>query len=355
MFADLVITGYIAAVVVLSTRGLLTPYIAAGGAIGLCSWLDPSSTVSTVIGCYVVSHLLNGVNEFAGINLDATTALGADSLVIEHKNFTKYLVLKPIILGACIALPIGKPSGYITGGLGLALACVLLLCNKKKLTKKALIAIVIQSVVLGGLMLLFSQQHTMGTLGLIAAVAIPSLLFPSNTVPTQAYFAKPGATGIAATGLLTWLTPGLSMQPISTVFMGHTVYKPMVLSLLNSALEGWNLHQFATGNQSAKTPLGDLITNKFVLITPTQAQVGILAALICLWIFILVKPQPTYTKNQSYWQIGGLLAQAVVTAGWTWTLLFLIAGAVVHILQQLLAPEQEDIKSLAFLVPTILS
>lgn len=334
-----------------SWYGLLTPYLAAGAALVIGPQLvTPEELPSVVIGCYMFSHAFAGVNELAGYSVDPTTSLVTNTGT--KADHTDKAWLKPALVVLFFLLPIGKPPAYLMGAGGLVFVLILLVTNKR-LSKRGLVAVLIQTVTLGISLSLFNQNHTTGVMALIAGVVIPDLLFGNKAAPATTS-TKPSALSIFATSCVTWLTPGLSMQPVSACFMGNTTYRPLTLSLMSSAIEGWQLHQFAAGTQAAKTPLGDILVNEFQTISNATASVGLLTALCCACILIFQPPaNPTVLKLGKPYLIGSLVTQAVITAGPLWAIVFILIGTVNHLVQKVLAPNNEDIKTLSFLMPVV--
>ena len=198
-------------------------------------------------------------------------------------------------------------------------------------------------------------------LGVISAVAVPKLLFPSRRAASNpgTPYVNFGPVQVIISLLIVWLTPGFSTSAVAASI--YPAGRPRLLATvgLEGAVEGYVLHLILNNQTSGKSPLGDLLTlpytnwGSFTLSYPIYLL--ILAALVLAPICVICSPllpiSPTPFSTAAI-----IMCQAVVTLEvWAW--LFLAAGCLCLFIRRSLSQNckhpKEETEALALFVPML--
>jgi hypothetical protein len=329
-------------------HGIGSSYLAAALALGVCNWvgLSPTDTTSITVGCYLLNLLAGAAHEFGGTSSDAALALGAYTPEPVPVRILQCSNWKAAALGISACLPIGNPP-HLMGVGGLVLAGILLLLVRK-LSTGVLVVVVASGVLYAIAWHLVAPTSTLASLGLIAGLFVPSLLWPGPARPTDPE-AYPNPLGVLAAGFYSWITPGFTTGLATTTLLNPTIYRPAVTAVIGGAIEGWNLQLIERGGESSKTPLGNLLGTQ---LEPCHGMILLAVTLALVTFFFPIGNR--FVPHARWVSIGSLITQSVLTTGVIGTLTFLVAGVLARYLQTLV-PGSEETRSLAFLIPVATS
>jgi hypothetical protein len=333
---SLTILALAAIISVFAKSGAMTPFIAGGLGIayGTATHADYQSMLSAVILFYFTAYFANTWAESE--NKSMTTMFninaGAEPLGL--------MITKLITLMIFALLPIPKPAFYVQGLLAILVAVTLFCMNSALPAKYMLSVMFIQWIIflcLGGLFNYFSNYESY-SMALIAAVAIPNLINPSQNVGHYSPYedgANVGPLSLAGSFLLTYLTPGYSSNVITKSIFLPGLSQSIAGTLLDSAVEGWAIHIALTNQITTKAVLGDLLSLpqlEWSTFTPYNSlklvmiSLPILAAIVVMFTPALNVDLPVFIPCLL------IALQSTLTCGFFWTILFIAAGVANHYL-----------------------
>jgi hypothetical protein len=360
----------------LARHSLITPYIAGGAAMALCSALQCEAKVRLVatVLAYFIVYLLNedvDPNQLLVRNSESAAAL------TEEVGGSIKIVRVIILLLFCF-LPIPSPPGHITGVFPLVFCSILMFLNKNQIERENIdligyVLLVIGSV--GGVALVLwliktflVLQLQVSVIPILTGLALPSLLganpppTPSQILRERGLNSPAGVSPIMWTFLLTWVTPGLSLSATTSALIGPGAYRIIIANLTSIAIEGWNLGLLFRDGSSTKTPLADLLLRPDRLYqTPILQVSGAGLGYLFLVVFMgLVPAIAMYLQCKTKFEPDPsiifviMVLQSFVLAGWS-ALVLIPLGLGFSLLQLAWMPNYSELRSLCILAPMLVS
>lgn len=353
--------GLLLITLILAKNALISPFIAGGAGLTFCAYfnLDYNACLFVIISLYFAAYLTNTWAEVQGCSMTMSSMVSNSSNHEDDVNMLPLIAIKLCVLLLFLALPIGKPPLYLSGWLGLIIiGCVLYMNRSSYSSAKSFILSTI--VMLIGFCAVFGLFNRFGSgnssMTLIAAVAVPNLLFPSKE---EEYFHgnEGGFPTIlwSLTLFYVWITPGFSMAAASPLFplgFGRIVCTAM----LEAALEGWVVHLVLTEQLSTKTPLGDLLSSSALELTtftlsPHSKLLIVSAVLIgCLSVVAAILMPSIGNSPSPMLSAIVLVTQSVIASNLLWTIAFICVGLIV----QRLTEKDPEVMAMSYIAPTLL-
>lgn len=320
----------------LAKSGGITPFIAGGIGIGYSSHfhLTYQFTLAITLLLYFIAYYCNSWTEAS--NRSMTTNINTSGLKADFG----VVILKAAIIMLFILLPIPKPPFYLVSIPAIILTSTLLYTNNHEDDYLSwIIPVILQTILfafIGGLLERYSTSTT-PTMALIAAIALPNLLFEHdmNTYYANSY-ADPNELNLHPIPwifafFISWITPGFSSSIVSkSIFQrGHSV--TFAALLIEAALEGWTVHIALLGDITTKSPLGDLLalpSLEWNTFTPTNSTrlilfiIPVIAAIITGLIPTLNLLLPKTTSAII------ITAQAIIFSGSLATIVYISLGII---------------------------
>lgn len=278
MLSIIILCIIIAIVGMLAKSGGITPFIAGGIGIGYSTQyhLSYQATLAITLLLYFIAYYCNSWAESNNQSMTANINTGS------YKADTSVVVLKAVIICLFIFLPIPKPPFYLVSIPALILTSTLLYTNNQEHDYLTWITpVILQTIVfalIGGLLDRYSTSSA-PTMALIAAIAIPNLLFEHDT---HTYYSNSRADPnelnlnpipLAFALFISWITPGFSSSIVSKSLFQRGNSASAAATLIEATIEGWTLHIALLGDITTKSPLGDLLslpTLEWDTFTPTN-------------------------------------------------------------------------------------
>jgi hypothetical protein len=353
----------------LARHSLITPYIAGGAAMTLCSYFQTRAEVFlvAVVLAYFIVYLLNE-------DVDPNQLLVRDkesAAALTEEIGGNIKVVRVVTLLLFCFLPIPSPPGFITGILPVVIISLLIFLNKDAGKGNLVGYLVLVVMAVGGASFTLWLVKTflpiqVSVIPILTGLAIPSLLgcdpppTPSQRLRERGLNSPPGINNILWTFLLTWVTPGLSLSATTSALIAPGAYRLVIANLTSVAIEGWNLGLLFRDGSSTKTPLADLLLRPDRWYqTPTLQVSG--AGLDHLFFVVLLGVMPAvamYLWCNSKFEpdpsiiIVVMLLQSAVIAGWS-SLVLVPLGFGFAVLQMALMPNYSEIRSLTIMAPML--
>ncbi|MTJ40694.1 hypothetical protein FJR09_18775 [Dolichospermum sp. UHCC 0406] len=351
----------------LARHSLITPYIAGGAAMTLCSFFQTKAEVflaATVLAYFIVYLLNEDVDPSQLLVRDRESAA---TLTEEIGGNIKIVRIVTLLL-FCF-LPIPSPPGFVTGVFPVVIISLLIFLNKDKGGGNLIGYVVLVVMAVGGATLALWLVKTflqvqVSVIPILTGLAIPSLLGcdppPTKSLRERGLNSPPGINNILWTFLLTWVTPGLSLSATTSALIAPGAYRLIIANLTSVAIEGWNLGLLFRDGSSTKTPLADLLLRPDRWYQTPTLQVsgagldylvfvvllGVLPAIaMYLWCNSRFEPDPGVI-------ILVMLVQSVVLAGWS-ALILVPLGLFFAVLQIAFMPNYSEIRSLTIMAPKL--
>jgi hypothetical protein len=352
----------------LARHSLITPYIAGGAAMTLCSALQckPEVRLAAIVLAYFIVYLLNedvDPNQLLVRDRESTAAL-------TEEIGGNIKVVRVVTLVLFCFLPIPSPPGFVTGVFPIVIMSLLIFLNKERGNGNLIDYMVLVLLFIGGATLALWLVKTLlpvqvSVVPVLTGLAIPSLLGvsppPTKSLRERGLNSPPGINNILWTFLLTWVTPGLSLSATTSALIAPGAYRMIIANLTSVALEGWNLGLLFRDGSSTKTPLGELLLRPDRWYQTPTLQVsgaglnylflvvlmGLLPAIaVYLWCNSRFEPDPSII-------VLVMLVQSVVLAGAGSALVLIPIGLGFGLLQVALMPDYSEIRSLFIMTPML--
>jgi len=354
----------------LARHSLITPYIAGGAAMTLCSVFQCKAEVrlaATVLAYFTV-YLLN---EDVDPNQLLVRARSSAAALTEEIGGNIKIVRIVTLLLFCF-LPIPSPPGFITGVFPVVIISLLIFLNKDKGNGNLIGYVVLVIGAVGGATLalwlvktFFAPWAQVSVIPILTGLAIPSLLGsdppPTKSLRERGLNSPPGINNILWTFLLTWITPGLSLSATTSALIAPGASRMIIANLTSVAIEGSTLGLLFRDGSSSKTPLAELLLRPDRLYQTPTLQVsgagldylffvvllGVMPAIaVYLWCNIKFEPDPSII-------VVVMLVQSVVVAGAGSALVLVPIGLAFGLLQVALMPSYSEVRSLCILAPML--
>ena len=327
---SLTILALAAVISALAKCGAITPFIAGGLAIayGSINKVSYETLIISTLLFYFAAYFANTWSETNERSMTTVQGINAG-----YKPLPLF-ILKAITLLIFTILPIPKPTFYIQGLIAIVIAVTLYCCSTDD---NPLGSIIFQSIVFITLEALFNRfsEHSSYTMALIAAVVIPSLLFPTRTKSIYDNDAVINPIRLATALTLTLFTPGLSSNAITKSLFLPGLSQSIAGSTLDAAIEGWALHIALNNQITTKAVLGDLISLPELEWSSFTPYTSLKLVLLCLpliaALLVLLTPMPAL-KLPALYPVAILTLQATLTCGLAWTIIYVGAGLTTYLL-----------------------
>lgn len=351
----------------LSRYGAVSPAIATAFTLAVSSFLHLSleGAVFMAIGVYICCSFSQTLGSQNGLTAETSAMLNLSPLATTAE-YDRYLgVLNTFLKAAGMFLlwflPLPKFPIFV-GPLVLVFAVLMSAYSANNFkTRMGLLAV--QSLVFALLCWMMRDSIPNPILGLIAAIAIPSLMLGGSMPKPVNYGEDPiRYTFVGVAVVLALMTPGYSLSCIVAGLFPKDISRSKYLAFMEGAMEGWVLKSFCLGDASGKTPLGDLLGNRPILLgnyeaSPFLTAVIVLAVLVGLFTtWWLYRSGPEFEVSDFTYKhliIFALATQGFLTCG-LWMLPLLVAGAAMHVLRKSYDDDEES-AALALLLPISIS
>ena len=264
---------------ILAKAGGITPFIAGGIGIGYSTQylLSYQATLAITLLLYFIAYYCNTWAE--ANNQSMTTNINVEGFKASYS----IVIIKAVTILLFIFLPIPKPPAYLISIPALIFTSTLLFLNNQEEDYLDWIKpVILQTIVFAliGVLLDYYSTSTTPTMALIAAIAIPNLLFERNM---RTYYANSygnpnelnlNPIPLAFAFFISWITPGFSSSIVSKSLFRRGISTSAAALLIEAALEGWTAHIALLGDITTKSPLGDLLslpTLEWDTFTPTNS------------------------------------------------------------------------------------
>lgn len=374
--------------------GIISPVMGALGAlgIGLVCKVSLVELIALVVSCYLAPLITSSVLNVEGLSNSVTACgLTEEDIDIARELDTRVKAQRAIGVGitkaGALILALIVPAFKLPTltGLPILVIAVSLFWFSRGFSIEEftpiLINIVIQTLiwVVGLSVIEFLFPNTFPIMGIIAATAIPTLMFgatgPKLSKRDIRYIKEnlqrghPFRYTAAMTMIaLSLMFPGYSVGALLNTFTSNDGTRPLYAAVTEGFIEGWVIKLFLSGLSSAKTPLGDiLLASPFhlstsVVLSQIAGAIPLLLISIIITLFVsllLIKllsslPINDYLHDYSkYLIIFTLSTQAYATLG-ALSVAFLSIGFIIYYLRSIISPSSQDTSSLSLLTPMLL-
>jgi hypothetical protein len=365
--------------------GLMSPYIgaAAGLGIGLVFNVGIVQLIALVVACYIAPLITSSVLNADGLSNSITAGglnVEEEEVVADMSEKDKSIrgikigVAKVAAVGAALVMPAFKLP-MITGGVVLLLA-IGIIWFSRGLTLEEAIPLILNICVqtfawVSGLALIdMLAPNTFSTMGIIAGVAIPTLLLGSTERTNKEDIERLKADMSIShpfrymwtAGIITMMLmfPGYSSGALISTLTPNDSMRAIYSAVTEGFIEGWVLKLFLSGMTSAKTPLGDLLVASSINLSIFPAALPLIfvsvisTCVISILLIRFITPLTVITHDYSkFFLIFTLTLQSIATAGTLPFLILLSVGFLTYYLRLLISPSSQDFASLALLSPMI--
>jgi hypothetical protein len=338
----------------LTLQSICTPMTAglAAYAIAISAHYQPEELALLVIGCYLASYFSSSILETLGYSLDVQVSILSVKPQLDTDNTAFHLLAKAFLLILFIWLPIGPPSGYMTGLAPLVIASIIVVLNNGT---NCIPYLIIQALTLKLLTWAFTIWGAGGdpVIGLLIATAIPVLLLRQQPTPED-----PGAPivtdpiRLVLIWFATWITPGYTITA-TTATLTYGTNKYLTAGWISAAIEGWVLHVFLEGLTSGKSSLGDILIRQGMLdgiAFPKLYFPVTVIAIACFVLSLWLAGNCKLRQVGTYQLVLPLLVQGLLLYK-LWIIPFVVVGFALHFLHQALRAH-ESARSIGLLALT---